>query len=63
MVTESCLLRNFVRGIARILPLLADLVQSLIDTISFKSLSDVNIGSLDEGDFWKSLHIKAAWIG
>jgi len=63
MVTESCLLRNFDRGIARILPLLVDLIQSLIDAIFVKSFSDVNIGFLDEGEFWKSLHIKAAWIG
>jgi hypothetical protein len=51
MVTESCLLRNFDRGIARILPLLVDLIQSLIDAIFVKSFSDVNIGFLDEGEF------------
>jgi hypothetical protein len=63
MVTESDLLRDFARGISRILPLLLDLEQLINDVLSLKRLSDVNIGVPNEGEFWKFLHINPVWKG
>ena len=58
MVTESGLLSDFAKVIGRSnYALILDFEQLLVDIISRKRLSDVNIGVSNEGEFWKFLHI------
>ena len=58
MVTESGLLSDFAKVIGRSnYALILYFEQLLVDIISRKRLSDVNIGVSNEGEFWKFLHI------